>query len=353
MSARNTFAATRRSHAILRWLQNGEAVTIQRVCNTFKIQYPQAREDLKLLEELYGLSTHREGRTKTWTWNGPEQAIKSVAAAAALELGAIALDMFRDTPYGEEIDKISRECRRALNKENDERVERLSSSLYLRRTWLPVNAEEMLECIEEILDAIYLEHLLAVDYERSDGSIRSYKLKPHRLIWYSGRLWLQASDEALFKLFDVAGIQSIARVDHDLALPDGAGGRKSDGAISSGKRPGDGYDKSQVRSAMLSLAEAPVEQYFANAFGIFADNYPVASVRLQVSGSWATYFRRYYVHPSQKNVEKDGTLHVHLKLGVCPEFKSFLMGMIPHVRVLEPKELRTELRERAAMGAAL
>lgn len=346
MAARNTFAATRRSHSILRWLQAGELVTIQRVCDVFKIQYPQAREDLKLLEELYDLSTHRDGRTKMWSWSGPERAIKTVAAAAALELGAIALDMFRDTPYGEEIDKISRECRRGLNKEHDKRVERLSSALHLRRTWLPTDADGMLESIEEVLDAIYLDRLVHIDYERADGGIRSYELIPHRLIWYGGRLWLQASDQGKFKLFDVAGIQKIRGGAKRLSSCDGL----TSGELK-GKTGGNGKDEPNGHDVDFGLI--PVEEYFVNAFGIFTENYPVATVRLSMSGSWATYFRRYRIHPSQQNHEKNDGLHVQLTLGICPEFKSFLMGMIPHVQILEPRELKYELRERAVLGASM
>ncbi len=348
MAARNTFAATRRSHAILRWLQAGESVTIQRVCDVFNIQYPQAREDLKLLEELYNLGTHRDGRTKIWSWAGPERAIKTVAAAAALELGAIALDMFRDTPYGEEIDKISSECRRGLNKEHDERVERISNALHLRRTWLPMNADGMLESIEEILDAIYLDRNIHIDYERADGGIRSYALSPHRLIWYGGRLWLQASDHEKYKLFDVAGIQKI-RSGEKRSLPAGNG---EDHSKAGAKVQGNGKAATNG-AAGDGLKPIPVEEYFANAFGIFTDNYPVATVRLSMTGSWATYFRRYRIHPSQKIQDKKDGLDVELTLGVCPEFKSFLMGMIPNVQVLEPRELKNELRALAAMGAAL
>ncbi|MBA2664172.1 MAG: WYL domain-containing protein [Bradymonadaceae bacterium] len=329
MSARNTFAATRRSHAILNWLQDGEPVTIERVCDTFGIKYPQAREDLKLLEDLYGLATQRDGRTKVWIWPGASRAVETVATAAALELGAIALDIFKDTPYGEEITRVSQECRRRLESTQDQRLDRIANALHLRRTWLPVNAEAMLESVEDILDAIYLDQALTIKYERADGELGSYALDPRRLIWYGGRLWLQAFDQQQIKLFDLAGIQTIKRI----AKP----------ALVAGK------DGATVDRPALPL---PAE-YFADAFGIFAQNFDACAVHLHVGGSWATYLRRYHVHPSQVNEEKDGKLHVHFTLGLCPEFKSFLMGMIPDVKVVAPRSLKTELRARAAQGAAI
>ena len=97
MGARNTFAATRRSHAILKRLRHGEGVTIEEVSQEYDIQYPQARADLKLLEELYDLGTRRDGRTKVWYMPGKDTREAVVSVAAALELGAVALDLFKDT----------------------------------------------------------------------------------------------------------------------------------------------------------------------------------------------------------------------------------------------------------------
>jgi predicted DNA-binding transcriptional regulator YafY len=324
MSARNTFAATRRSHAILKWLQNGEDVIIQRVIDNFGIKYPQAREDLKLLEELYGLSTHRDGRVKVWTWAGFDPDYVSVATAAALELGSIALDLFRETPYRSEIERLADHCRNRVGETQRTRLDRVSNALHLRRTWLPADEEAMADSIESILDAVFKGRRLAMVYQRADGDVRHYVMMPRKLIWYEGRLWLLSRHEEQMKLFDVAGIESLEEV----SAP-----AKDQPSIPEDD-PAD---------------DDELDAYFENAFGIYAQNYPVADIHLEISGAWANYLRRYRVHPSQSVEEGPNSLNVHFRMGLCPEFKSFVLGMIPSVKVRAPAELAEELAETTEM----
>lgn len=315
MPPRNTFAATRRSHHILEWLQKGEDVTIQRICDEFGIQYPQARADLKLLEELYGLSTYRDGRTKVWKWSTVSPHI-TFATAAALEFGGIALDIFQGTPYGEEIDRIAAYCRERVGRGQTTRLDRLSTSLHLRRTWLPADPERLVDAIEYILDAFQLGKPIEFVYERNtDAKVQTYKAYPRNLIWYNGRLWLLAHHEQQDKTFDIAAIGRMRIL------------RKEDS---------------------IDLDELDPEEHFKNAFGIFAGSYEPKPVLLEVSGPWANYLRRYRLHPSQEIKDLgNGSLRVGFKMGVCPEFKTFIVSMIPHVRVILPEDLREELYVRA------
>ena len=316
MSPRNTFAATRRSHTILTWLQQGEDVTIQRICDEFGIQYPQARADLKLLEDTYNLATYRDGRTKVWKWSTISSHV-TFATAAALEFGGIALDIFQGTPYAEEIDRIAAYCRERVGRSQSNRLDRLSRALHLRRTWLPSAPEELVDHIEIVLDAFQLGKPIEFIYERNaDARVQAYKAYPRNLIWYNGRIWLLAQHDGQDKTFDLAAITriKILRKDDPVELPD-----------------------------------LDPEEHFKHSFGIFGgDGFPVKPILLEVSGSWANYLRRYKLHPSQEIKDMgDGRLRVGYKMAVCPEFKSFVVSMIPNVKVILPEELRDELYDRA------
>ena len=316
MAPRNTFAATRRSHAILGWLQEGEDVTIERICDEFDIQYPQARADLKLLEELYDLHTHRDGRTKVWKWSKVSSHI-TFATAAALEFGGIALDIFQGTPYGEEIDRIAAYCRERVGRNQSSRLDRLSTALHLRRTWLPADPEQLVDHIESVLDAFQFNKPIEFVYERNaDGKVQTYKAFPRNLIWYNGRLWLLAQHDGHDKTFDVAAITRIKIL------------RKED---------------------PVELPDVDAAEHFKRSFGIFGgDGFEVSPVLIEASGVWANYLRRYNLHPSQQIEEiKEGRLRVKYEIAICPEFKSFLMSMIPDVKVIHPEPLRDELHERA------
>ena len=315
MPPRNTFAATRRSHQILEWLQKGEDVTIHRICREYGIQYPQARADLKLLEELYSLSTYRDGRTKVWKWSTVSPHI-TFATAAALEFGGVALDIFQGTPYGEEIGRIAAYCRERVGRGQATRLDRLSTALHLRRTWLPADPERLVDHIEYILDAFQLGKPIEFVYERNtDAKVHAYVAHPRNLIWYNGRLWLLAHHDGHDKTFDVAAITRIRIL------------RKEES---------------------IELDELDPDEHFKNAFGIFAGSFEVRPVLLEVSGAWANYMRRYRLHPSQEIKDMgNGKLRVGFKIGVCPEFKSFIVSMLPNVRVVLPEDLREELYERA------
>jgi hypothetical protein len=364
MAPRNTFAATRRSHTILRWLKNGRSVRISDVSDEFNIEYAQARADLKLLEDEYGLETDRDGRIKVWKWEDFDPECADVATAASLELGAIAIDLFRETPYGQAIDNLVDYCRNRLPDTQQDDVARLSDSLHLRRTWLPAQRDDIYTCIECVLDALN-KHWLVGRYQAADGELGDYVIFPRKLIWYQGRLWLLGRHEDELKLFDLAGFQelsvdfgtqdspieclrsflkdhgAIESVDDDVTL-------ESDDAIDAAvERRWSPDSPSAVTDGDASL-DADPSSYFEDAYGIYAQNYPTEEIHLEVSGSWRSYFERYRMHPSQEITEADDgeSLHVEFRMHVCPEFKSFVMGMAPDVTVHGPDELRQELRER-------
>ena len=156
-----------------------------------------------------------------------------------------------------------------------------------------------------------------MQYRRADGQVGHYVVFPQRLVWYKDRLWLLASHEDETKLFDAAGIQT-------LEVADGSDDEGNSGAVTEPDDP---------------------EEFFQPAFGIYATNYPATDIHLEVENAWATYLRRYRVHPSQENRDDGESLHVHLHMGVCPEFRSFVLGMLPDVTVHEPSSLRDELAE--------
>lgn len=360
MGARNTFAATRRSHSILKRLRQGEGVTIEEVSEEFDIQYPQARADLKLLEELYELNTFRRGRTKVWEMAGVNTKHAAVGIAAALELGAISLDVFKDTAYGEWIDAHCENWRNQVGEPHGERLRRFQTALMMRHTWLPAKPEELREALEEILDCISLRRGLKMDYERADGRVGTYQLIPRRVIWYQGRLWLQAIDLSAGeeeKLFDIAGIRDSRFIRRDKIISRYLKKSLKDNPLPPcHSEEEEEAHKEERRSTVTAkvdelfayLSKEEEDRYFESAFGIYGSGFECQEVILLVQGPWANYFRRYRVHPSQHNEEQDQGLQVSFRIGICPEFRSFLLGMIPDVTIIGPSSLQKEISEAVA-----
>ncbi len=385
MAPRNTFAATRRSHTILKWLKNGRDVRIDDVSDEFGIEYAQARADLKLLEKEYNLRTGRDGRIKVWRWSEFDPEHINVATAASLELGAIAIDLFKDTMYGESIDDFADYCREQLPAKQRGDVDRLSQSLHLRRTWLPTDRGQVEHYLESVLDSLN-KHWLIGRYQTADGDRGDYLMFPRQLIWYHGRLWLLAYNENDLKLFDLAGfedleicyaweesadlreqvtsfledvgpledVDDVASPSEDASEQGADDGESEAGVVLEFESQATLDSATQRRwipndpDDIVEGEEADPSAYFDNSFGIYAQTHPTRDIHLEVSGSWKSYFERYRMHPTQENTQaEDGdTLHVKFRMDVCPEFKSFVLGMVPDVTVHEPDELRKELRER-------
>ena len=91
------------------------------------------------------------------------------------------------------------------------------------------------------------------------------------------------------------------------------------------------------------------KKYFANVIGIFVNkDLPVTKVIIRVYGIQAEYLRSTPLHKSQSEVRsKHGEFaEFTYKLCITPELVSQLLAMGDKVEVLEPQELREEMKKR-------
>ena len=90
-------------------------------------------------------------------------------------------------------------------------------------------------------------------------------------------------------------------------------------------------------------------KYFANVVGIFVNNdLPVTKVKIRTYGIQADYLRSTPLHKSQsEGKSKHGEFaEFTYRLCVTPELVSQLLAMGDKVEVLEPEELREEMKKR-------
>ena len=91
------------------------------------------------------------------------------------------------------------------------------------------------------------------------------------------------------------------------------------------------------------------KKYFANVIGIFVNkDLPITKVIIRVYGIQAEYLRSTPLHKSQSEVRsKHGEFaEFTYKLCITPELVSQLLAMGDKVEVLEPQELREEMKKR-------
>ena len=106
----------------------------------------------------------------------------------------------------------------------------------------------------------------------------------------------------------------------------------------------------KVLSASFELPEDfDARKYFANVVGIFVNNdLPVTKVKIRVYGIQADYLRSTPLHKSQTEGRSKYREFAEFTYRLCvtPELVSQLLAMGEKVEVLEPEELRKEMKER-------
>lgn len=96
-------------------------------------------------------------------------------------------------------------------------------------------------------------------------------------------------------------------------------------------------------------ADFDARRYYANVVGIFVnDDLPPQKVKIRVYGVQADYLRSTPLHKSQKETyyKRGEFSEFTYKLSITPELISQLLSMGSQVEVLEPEELREEMKER-------
>lgn len=106
----------------------------------------------------------------------------------------------------------------------------------------------------------------------------------------------------------------------------------------------------KILSTSFELPEDfDARKYFANVVGIFLNNdLPVTKVKIRTYGIQAEYLRSTPLHKSQsEGKSKHGEFaEFTYRLCITPELVSQLLAMGDKVEVLEPKELREEMKKR-------
>ncbi len=89
-----------------------------------------------------------------------------------------------------------------------------------------------------------------------------------------------------------------------------------------------------------------LDAYFADAFGVYLDGGRKQKAVVRFGRPVARFLREYEWHPSQKlTPQKDGSILFEVEVASFVELKSFIQSFGKHAVVLEPEDLRTEIRD--------
>ena len=114
-----------------------------------------------------------------------------------------------------------------------------------------------------------------------------------------------------------------------------------------------GYDRILDLKILSTSFELPEDfdarKYFANVVGIFVNNdLPVTKVMIRAYGTQAEYLRSTPLHKSQSegNSKYGEFAEFTYRLCITPDLVTQLLAMGDKVEVLEPEELREEMKKR-------
>ena len=173
------------------------------------------------------------------------------------------------------------------------------------------------EYLQTIIDAMQQSKELAIDYQPFYGRRTSYTLQPYAMKAYHKRWYL------LGFIKELEAIRNIA-LDRLLEMT--------------------------IREQSFSLPENfNAAKYYENTVGIFvSEDLSPVKVKLRAYGKQIEYLRSLPLHKSQcETSSRYGEFSVfEYKLCLTPELSSQILAMGENVEVLEPQELREEVKRR-------
>ena len=173
------------------------------------------------------------------------------------------------------------------------------------------------EYLQTIIDAMQQSKELAIDYQQFYGHRASYTIQPYAMKTYHQRWYV------LCYIKELDAIRNIA-LDRLLEMA--------------------------ITAQSFELPEKfNAEKYYENTVGIFVnDDLSPVKVRLKAYGYQIEYLRSLPLHKSQRETaSKYGEFCVfEYKLCLTPELSSQILAMGENVEVLEPIELREEIKRR-------
>jgi len=169
------------------------------------------------------------------------------------------------------------------------------------------------DVLEEVVDALQRRRGLQLRYRDFVGARKSVRIEPLSLAVYDHQLYVIGRPRGgPTHAYRFSRIETAEAVGGTFPYPDK-----------------DSYDPERV---------------FADSFGIIVDEkYPIAQIEISLAPRWASFIRSHRWHRSQESFVRSGRVHVRLRVRVCPELISWILGFGPEARVIGPPRLKRQI----------
>ncbi|MFZ5480474.1 MAG: helix-turn-helix transcriptional regulator [Myxococcota bacterium] len=292
-------------------LNAGARVNWQSIRDDFGVGESCAHDHVRFLKEFLGPRLVREssGRHVAYRLRDPAAPSESdITRAASVKFGEIALDVLKGTKYHREARQLAGQARGRVVLDVVDDLDRLVRGLYRRVQGVSDYHAAKVSALEVWLDAIRLRRRIRMVYQRANGAVDTYVVEPLVLILYQDRLHLMSihAEKRRHRTFNLDGVQSAELLGERFLPPES-------------------FDVAEV---------------YAHSFGIWSDIEPSEVVLLLRGTARIRAEQRPFHHSQVAGADVgEGWREFRYNVAVCPEFRSFLVGLLPDVRVQAPDRL--------------
>jgi predicted DNA-binding transcriptional regulator YafY len=304
-----------RQWKILKRIEAGRYTTAQDLADEHGVTERTIRRDIEALQEAgFPLYDERSDGRKVWRLvPGYKQKLTqtfTLAELAALYFGKNLMSFLGGAPFAQDLEAAFEKIKEALPAKSLPYLARIQD-LFAARPDPFKDYSKKQDILASVIDAtLHQRQLMIAYYSFNSRRTKSYTVDPYRVVYYHGGLYLyaRAHEYGEVRTFAVERIERIEVLESTFEIP----------------------------------PDFNVSEYARGAFGIAGGK--AEPVELLFDGEMAGYIRERVWHESQSCEDRpDGS--VVLRMNVTPswELKAWVKGFLPHVKVVQPPRLRSEI----------
>jgi proteasome accessory factor B len=307
------YAPAQRLHALRAFLNSARGVSIYDIAEKFEVS---ARTAIRYVEALRRagepLFDEMAGKRKVWRLmptSRTQTLTLSTSQMMSLFLSRRVFDFLEGTGFKEDLDDVFARLEATLKRQDTASGRNLDRKIYDVNE-APHAYEGRLEHVNAILTGLLKEQRLAVVHENVRGRAR-FEIDPYTLLVYKKGLYLAgwSHRHGEVRTFALDGFSEVEWL----------------------RGQGFEYPK-DYHPARL----------YEGAFGMFGGE--PSHVRIRFSAKVARYVTRRRWHPSQRFKNIAGGIEMEMEVRGSTELLTWVLGFGKEAEVLEPEELRTNIK---------
>jgi predicted DNA-binding transcriptional regulator YafY len=296
------------------------SITVKELAYEFSISRRQVYRDLNsIAEQGHPLTRNGEGADSSWQlplgYKGLPPIALSPYELMSLQLARADLSYLDGTPFVEDLDQTLAKLRAALSDKVLNHLDRLVQVFAPLAKPIRKYAGQA-GLLRDLRKALLLQLTIELQYIKpGENKPAHYRIDPHALVLYQHALYVTAYSHSSKeeRLFLVDRMRRLDLTEERFELPGGYAAEK------------------RLAQLFGLMEEAPQD------------------IRLWVSADVAHFFRESQWHASQQVMpQQDGSLLVTLKAGGIEEIGRWVLSWGKEVKVLEPPELVSLLKQQLA-----